>query len=112
MIRSQRSPYGTSLLGAGAVHHIKPGHCRDVLRMTALAPKADFDLRSCDVADVPKPAVFETYDIETLAPERAARPRGAGAAPPDTGCQMLDEFLKSCDKGRMVSRYVTRDEDR
>ena len=23
MIRSQRSPYGTSLLGAGAVHHIK-----------------------------------------------------------------------------------------
>ena len=25
MIRSQRSPYGTSLLGAGAVHHIKPG---------------------------------------------------------------------------------------
>jgi hypothetical protein len=62
--------------------------------------------------DVPKPAVFETYDIETLAPERAARPRGAGAAPPDTGCQMLDEFLKSCDKSRMVSRYVTRDEDR
>jgi len=25
VIRSQRSPYGTSLLGAGAVHHIKPG---------------------------------------------------------------------------------------
>ena len=25
MIRSQRSPYGTSLLGAGAVHHIKLG---------------------------------------------------------------------------------------
>ena len=25
MIRSQRSLYGTSLLGAGAVHHIKPG---------------------------------------------------------------------------------------
>ena len=23
MIRSQRSPYGTSLLGAGAVHHIR-----------------------------------------------------------------------------------------
>ena len=33
-----------------------------------IAPKADFDLRSCDVADVLKPAVFETYDIETLAP--------------------------------------------
>jgi putative MFS transporter len=25
VIRSQRSPYGTSLLGAGAVHHINPG---------------------------------------------------------------------------------------
>ena len=25
MIRSQRSPYGTSLLGAGAVHHIRLG---------------------------------------------------------------------------------------
>jgi hypothetical protein len=25
VIRSQRSPYGTSLLGAGAVHHIKSG---------------------------------------------------------------------------------------
>lgn len=31
----------------------KPGHCHDVRRMTALAPNADFDLRSCDVADVP-----------------------------------------------------------
>ena len=29
----------------------------DVRRMTALAPKADFDLRSCDVADVPQAAV-------------------------------------------------------
>jgi hypothetical protein len=26
VIRSQRSPYGTSLLGAGAVHHIRLGH--------------------------------------------------------------------------------------
>jgi hypothetical protein len=26
--------------------------------------------------------------------------------------QMLDEFLKSCDRSRMVSRYVTRDEER
>jgi hypothetical protein len=25
---------------------------------------------------------------------------------------MLDEFLKSSDKSRMVSRYVTRDEER
>ena len=29
------------------------GHCRDVRRMTALAPKAVFNLRSRDVADVP-----------------------------------------------------------
>ena len=36
---------------------VKPGHRRDVRRMTALAPKADFDLRSCDVADVPQPDV-------------------------------------------------------
>jgi hypothetical protein len=26
--------------------------------------------------------------------------------------RMLDEFLKACDKSRMVSRYVGRDEER
>jgi hypothetical protein len=34
VIRSQRSPYGTSLLGAGAVHHIRLGHGG----MSALSP--------------------------------------------------------------------------
>ena len=34
MIRSQRSPYGTSLLGAGAVHHIRLGRSG----MSALSP--------------------------------------------------------------------------
>ena len=34
---------------------VKPGHCGDVCYTTAFAPKADFDLRSCDVADVPFP---------------------------------------------------------
>ena len=34
MIRSQRSPYGTSLLGACAVHHIRLGHGG----MSALSP--------------------------------------------------------------------------
>ena len=34
MIRSQRSPYGTSLLGAGAVHHIRLGRGG----MSALSP--------------------------------------------------------------------------
>ena len=34
MIRSQRSPYATSLLGAGAVHHIRLGHGG----MSALSP--------------------------------------------------------------------------
>jgi len=34
VIRSQRSPYATSLLGAGAVHHIRLGHGG----MSALSP--------------------------------------------------------------------------
>src|SRR4051794_39211427 len=34
--------------------------------MTALAPKADFDLRSCDVADVPKPAVSSRSKTSAL----------------------------------------------
>jgi hypothetical protein len=35
----------------------KIGHCGDVRRTTALAPKAEVDPRSCDVAQVPEAAV-------------------------------------------------------
>jgi len=35
------------------LNRVKPGHCRDARRMTALAPKPDLDLRSCYVAEVP-----------------------------------------------------------
>ena len=61
--------------------------------------------------DVPKPAVFDKYDIET---SRRATAACCAAARwwRGTTIQMLDEFLKACDKSRMVSRYVTRDEER
>src|SRR5262249_12186667 len=36
VIRSQRSPYGTSLLGAGAVHHIRLGHSAMPASMSGL----------------------------------------------------------------------------
>jgi hypothetical protein len=58
-VRFKNSSLAIRLLPAGApsptfsTASVKSGHCRDVRRMTALAPKADFDLRSCDVADVP-----------------------------------------------------------
>ena len=41
MIRSQRSPYGTSLLGAGAVHHIKSGKARSEHIPSGLHPRAE-----------------------------------------------------------------------
>ena len=47
-------------------NRVKPGHCRDVRRMTALAPKADFDLRSCDVADVPLPDLSRCSKLSKL----------------------------------------------
>jgi flavorubredoxin len=55
-------------------------------------------------------AVFETYDIETIAPGYGCVLRGREVVARHV--QMLDEFLKACDKSRMVSRYVTRDEER
>jgi flavorubredoxin len=55
-------------------------------------------------------AVFETYDIETIAPGYGCILRGRKVVA--RHFQMLDEFLKACDKSRMVSRYVTRDEER
>jgi len=54
--------------------------------------------------------VFDTYDIETIAPGYGCILRGRSVV--ERHCRMLDEFLKACDKSRMVSRYVTRDEER
>jgi hypothetical protein len=54
--------------------------------------------------------VFEKYDVETLAPGYGCILRGRNVVARHV--QMLDEFLKACDKSRMVSRYVTRDEER
>jgi hypothetical protein len=64
--------------------------------MTALASKADFDVRSCDVAEVPKPAVSsrstprvrkaELFDYLIGGSDQGRRngeaehPRGPGAA--------------------------------
>jgi flavorubredoxin len=55
-------------------------------------------------------AVFDKYDIETIAPGYGCVLRGRGLV--KKHYQLLDEFLKSCDKSVMVSRYVTRDEER
>ena len=54
--------------------------------------------------------VFDKYDIETIAPGYGCVLRGRKVVA--RHYKMLDEFLKSCDKSRMVSRYVTRDEER
>ena len=54
--------------------------------------------------------VFDTYDIETIAPGYGCILRGRSVV--ERHYCMLDEFLKACDKSRMVSRYVTRDEER
>jgi hypothetical protein len=54
--------------------------------------------------------VFDTYDIETIAPGYGCILRGRSLV--ERHYRMLDEFLKACDKSRMVSRYVTRDEER
>jgi hypothetical protein len=54
--------------------------------------------------------VFDKYDIETIAPGYGCILRGRKVVA--RHYQMLDDFLKACDKSRMVSRYVTRDEER
>jgi hypothetical protein len=54
--------------------------------------------------------VFDKYDIETIAPGYGCVLRGRNVVA--RHYQMLDEFLKASDKSRMVSRYVTRDEER
>ena len=55
-------------------------------------------------------AVFDKYDVETIAPGYGCILRGRNVV--KRHYQMLDEFLKASDKSRMVSRYVTRDEER
>jgi flavorubredoxin len=54
--------------------------------------------------------VFDKYDVKTIAPGYGCILRGRNVVA--RHYQMLDEFLKACDKGVAVSRYVTRDEER
>ncbi len=54
--------------------------------------------------------VFDKYDIETIAPGYGCILRGRNVVV--RHYQMLDEFLKTCDKSVATSRYVTRDEER
>ncbi len=54
--------------------------------------------------------VFDKYDIETIAPGYGCILSGRKVVA--RHYQMLDEFLKACDKSVAVSRYVTRDEER
>jgi hypothetical protein len=55
-------------------------------------------------------AVFDKYDIETIAPGYGCILRGRKLVA--RHYRMLDEFLKACDKSVAVSRYVSRDEER
>src|ERR1700751_382145 len=54
--------------------------------------------------------VFDTYDIECIAPGYGCILCGRNVVA--RHYQMLDDFLKACDKSVAVSRYVTRDEER
>jgi len=54
--------------------------------------------------------VFDKFDIETIAPGYGCILRGRNVVARHYA--MLDEFLKACDKSVMVSRYVSRDEER
>jgi hypothetical protein len=54
--------------------------------------------------------VFDKFDIETIAPGYGCILRGRALV--ERHYRMLDDFLKACDKSRMVSRYVSRDEER
>jgi flavorubredoxin len=55
-------------------------------------------------------AVFDKYDIETIAPGYGCILRGRKVVARHV--QILDEFLKACDQSVVVSRYVSRDEER
>ena len=54
--------------------------------------------------------VFDTYDVETIAPGYGCILRGRAVV--ERHYRMLDEFLRACDKSVAVSRYVSRDEER
>lgn len=54
--------------------------------------------------------IFDQHDIETIAPGYGCILRGREVV--KRHYQMLDEFLKNCDKSVAVSRYVGRDEER
>ena len=54
--------------------------------------------------------VFDKHDVETIAPGYGCILSGRKVVA--RHFQMLDEFLKACDRSRMVSRYVMRDEER
>ena len=54
--------------------------------------------------------VFDKYDIDTIAPGYGCILSGRKVVA--RHYQMLDDFLKACDKSVAVSRYVTRDEER
>jgi flavorubredoxin len=55
-------------------------------------------------------AVFDKYDIETIAPGYGCILRGRNVV--ERHYRMLDDFLKACDKSVATSRYVFRDEER
>jgi hypothetical protein len=54
--------------------------------------------------------IFEKFDIETIAPGYGCILQGRKVV--ERHFKMLDEFLAASDKSKMVSRYVTRDEER
>jgi flavorubredoxin len=54
--------------------------------------------------------VFDSYDVETIAPGYGCILRGRAVV--ERHYRMLDDFLKACDRSVAVSRYVGRDEER
>ena len=78
MIRSQRSPYGTSLLGAGAVHHIKTGEAKTEQMLSGLAPIADMRDGLPDFRLVPKPAVSRWSKLHRYSITSSARTSSDG----------------------------------
>ncbi|HXW23755.1 MAG TPA: hypothetical protein VEK73_03325 [Xanthobacteraceae bacterium] len=54
--------------------------------------------------------VFDTYDVETIAPGYGCILSGRNVI--ERHYRMLDDFLKACDRRVAVSRYVFRDEER
>jgi hypothetical protein len=54
--------------------------------------------------------IFDKHDIETIAPGYGCILHGRDVV--KRHYQMLDDFLKACDKSVAVSRYIGRDEER